>query len=206
MDSNQISQAIAIGLRQCEANKRKESDNKYIFLGVMAIDELKDRFFLRNNHVQACVLNASVLNSEGSHWFIFAVDLLNGKPGHAIIFDSLARHDIETYYPLLHNFLTTLPIKYYIVNKNPVQDAELDSCGLHSVYFILLYLGQKMSYEDILKTYSRGNLLRNDCQLLKNHLNLLLCPSDTPFAVMYNQIFNLINDLDATVSKCEESA
>jgi hypothetical protein len=161
MDTLQIMQIINNSLINCESNDRAK------FAGVFPINRVDDKANLVvPGQLRVCILNSHNENQPGEHWFVTGVDSRDATNVHAFIFDSLAQN-LFLKYPSLHNYLSNLTqLNYVLRNNTPLQDKKVDSCALHSIYFVVQMLREKLSYVNTLETFHSNNKLANDCSLL----------------------------------------
>jgi hypothetical protein len=166
MNSHQIEKIISLTLG-C-------SKGRDAFLGVFPIDMLsKINLFIPGKR-RVCILNTDPSWKAGTHWYLLSVDArLNDH--FATLFDSL--HPAKTLrLPEVQKFIKSIPsLSHVTFNRNAVQNNDVDSCALHTIYVASLLIDENLSFEKIMATFDASNSLVNDCQLLANFHSFLLC-------------------------------
>lgn len=187
MNSDQITEAVNSAL-QCARS------NNYRYFGTFAIDQLKTNFIPQNNLINACIINTALSNELYGHWITLIVDLTHPNSKFALIFDSLGRYDIQKHYPLLYQYLNTLPVDFFLINSEKYQSLLTDSCGVYAIFFIIAYLKDKTPFPQILQIFES----KSECILFMDYLQFMLCNNTL------NEIETLLNDVPKTIQTCFE--
>jgi len=108
----------------------------------------------------AVIVNLSPSYQQGTHWTCIVIN----KNNRAFYFDSLAQKPPKS---IVHFLRRNSSI--YRVNNVQYQADDSVLCGL----FCLVYIYYKVRNINILKTFSKTNLQRND-QLVLNHVRKIL--------------------------------
>ena len=170
------------------------------FRGVFPIDRLNSIGLISPGNLRICIINSQTSTEPGEHWLVVGFDLRNPKNNHAFIFDSLSRNP-KASYPILAQFLkeNSSRINFVLRNKTKFQTSELDSCGLHAIYFVAMMTVRNLTFREALQTFDPENTLFNDCTLLHNINEFLRCSSK------YKLLDFMSKQLLDTKDKCESS-
>jgi len=190
MDSARMEFILTLTLK-CGSNKDREK-----FTGIFAADEIYQADLYKPGRLRLCIVNADV-GFPGSHWLVVGIDMrdVDHTKWYAFVFDSLAQ-DIKSTYPILYEFLHELEcVEFLLKNKTPVQDKSLDTCGLHSIYFVLNMI-ESGSYLKVLSMYNSELPQLNDCNLLKNYSQFLVCEKE------YQVVFEMQRQIPDAVKMC----
>src|SRR6267154_4527573 len=124
------------------------------FRGVYPIDHLGRARLVSPGNLRICIINSQTSTEPGEHWLVVGFDLRDPNNNHAFIFDSLSRNP-TTSYPLLVKFLqaNSSAIKFVLRNRTKFQSSGLDSCGLHSIYFVTMMAVRNLSFQEALQTF-----------------------------------------------------
>lgn len=111
-----------------------------------------DRVGKKKNHFY--VTNTAVSGEKGEHWVVFYFK----EDGPDEFFDSLGRS------PDAHGFSPSRP---YLMNRDQIQDAFSDVCGLYCAYYVM-YRYHRATLEDIVEPFDISDTRFND--LLVRHI------------------------------------
>jgi len=132
-----------------------------MFTAVCASDQLET---LKVQDNFAIIVNNEPSSENGMHWVCFYKDSRNDS---IEFFDSYAMN--ISFYPMSFMKFIKARVKKIRFNKFQIQSNESNFCGHYCLWF-LIHRHLKLSFEDVIKTFSQQDYIAND-QIVKDFVN-----------------------------------